>query len=109
MINNWLRLGLKIDEIRFSGGGSKSILWQVILTNLLNLPVKRVDQGASFGACILAGVGEGWWEFMEQGIEATLGISHVEEPTQSVRGLYQEYFDRYQKFYEILSATEPCF
>jgi len=104
MIKNWLSLGMKIDEVRFSGGGSKSNLWQVILTNLLNLPVKRVDQGASFGASLLAGVGVGWWETVEQGIEATLRISLVEEPTSSLRDLYGNFYYRYLKFYEILSG-----
>jgi xylulokinase len=103
MVQNWLGSGVKVDEVRFSGGGSKSNLWQVIIASLLDLPVKRIDQSASFGACILAGVGAGWWDSVEGGIEANLKSSQVEESTPSLRDLYQEYYDRYKKFYEILS------
>ncbi len=104
MINNWLSLGIKVDQVRFSGGGSKSSLWQVILANLLNLPVKRVEQGASIGAALLAGVGVGWWESVEQGIDAILRIARVEEPTASLSAVYADFYDRYLKFYEILSG-----
>ena len=106
MIGHWLRLDMEVDEVRFSGGGSKSNLWQVILANLLDLPVKRVDQGASLGACTLAGVGAGWWESVGGGIDANLRSSQVEIPTPSIRERYREYYDRYLEFYEILSGRK---
>jgi xylulokinase len=103
MIKNWHNPGISINEVRFSGGGSKSNLWQVILANLLDLPVSRLEQGASFGACLLAGVGAGWWGSIEGGIGATLRNTQIEEPTSALRILYGDLFERYQKFYEILS------
>ena len=42
-------LGLKAKEIRLTGGGSKSPLWQSIVSNVINLPV-RIPSGAEAAA-----------------------------------------------------------
>jgi xylulokinase len=48
-------------EIRISGGGAKSGLWQQILADVIGRPLVNVNttEGAAFGAALLAGVGAG--------------------------------------------------
>jgi len=50
------RLGFKAKEIRLTGGGSKSPLWQSITANVMNLPVRvpQTSEAAALGAAIQA-------------------------------------------------------
>jgi xylulokinase len=49
-------LGFKAKEIRLTGGGSKSPLWQSIAANVMNLPVRipRSSEAAAMGGAIQA-------------------------------------------------------
>ena len=49
-------LGFKAKEIRLTGGGSKSPIWQSIVTNVTNLPVKvpASSEAAAMGGAIQA-------------------------------------------------------
>jgi xylulokinase len=51
----------KIDQVRVSGGGAKSLLWRKILAKILETELVTVNtsEGAAFGAALLAGVGLG--------------------------------------------------
>ena len=56
--------GLKeIQQVRASGGGTKSPLWRQILASVLDSELVTVNttEGAAFGAALLAGVGAGAW------------------------------------------------
>src|SRR5262249_6750560 len=54
-------LGAPIETIRLGGGGAKSPLWQQIQADVYRQTVETitVDEGAAFGAAILAGGGAG--------------------------------------------------
>ncbi|MCL2008023.1 MAG: xylulokinase [Treponema sp.] len=49
-------LGFKAKEIRLTGGGSKSRLWQSIASNVMNLPVRvpQTSEAAALGSAIQA-------------------------------------------------------
>jgi len=50
------KLGFKAKEIRLTGGGSKSPLWQSIAANVMNLPVRvpRNSEAAALGGAVQA-------------------------------------------------------
>jgi xylulokinase len=50
------KLGFKAKEIRLTGGGSKSALWQSIAANVMNLPVRvpKTAEAAALGGAIQA-------------------------------------------------------
>jgi xylulokinase len=54
-------LGVEATVVRASGGGAASDLFLRVVASALELPVERVavDEGAAYGAALLAGVGEG--------------------------------------------------
>jgi xylulokinase len=54
-------LGVEASVARASGGGAASDLFLRVVASALELPVERVavDEGAAYGAALLAGVGEG--------------------------------------------------
>ena len=51
-------LGFEAETGRISGGGARSDLWTRIVATVLGIPLERtaVDEGAAFGAALLAGV-----------------------------------------------------
>ena len=59
------KLGFKAKEIRLTGGGSKSSIWQNIAANVMNLPV-RVPKGAE--AAALGGAIQALWALERQKI-----------------------------------------
>ena len=57
-IDIFRELGAPINEIRLGGGGARSQLWRQIQADVYGQTVSTIaaDEGAAFGAAILAGV-----------------------------------------------------
>ncbi|MDR0323318.1 MAG: xylulokinase [Treponema sp.] len=55
-LEGFIKLGFKPKEIRLTGGGSKSSVWQGIVANVMNLPVRipATSEAAAFGGAIQA-------------------------------------------------------
>ena len=53
--------GLRIDQMRATGGGAKSPLWRQIIADVLDteLVLTNASEGPAFGAALLAGVASG--------------------------------------------------
>jgi xylulokinase len=51
--------GTNTTQVRLSGGGSRSALWQQMVADIFELGVVRVgiDEGPAYGAAIIAAVG----------------------------------------------------
>ncbi|MGB2635300.1 MAG: xylulokinase, partial [Candidatus Acidiferrum sp.] len=60
-------IGVPVESIRLSGGGARSALWQQIQADIYGMPVELIeaDEGAAYGAALLAGVGTGNWATVE--------------------------------------------
>jgi xylulokinase len=85
---------------RVSGGGGRSELWVQIVASVLELPLERVavDEGAAFGAALLAGVAAGAWEDVHAAVAATV---HVREPIEPVTEWVEIYRERREQFREL--------
>ena len=105
------KLGFKAKEIRLTGGGSKSPLWQSIAANVMNLPV-RVP--ASSEAAALGGAVQALWALEQAGkggrsIEQLTeehivleGGSVVKPDAKSVKA-YNLAYEEYSKYLKVLS------
>jgi xylulokinase len=65
-LEGFKELGFKAKEIRLTGGGSKSPLWQNIAANVMNLPVRvpKTSEAAALGGAIQA-----IWVMERQGLD----------------------------------------
>lgn len=99
----------KINQVRVSGGGSKSALWRQILADTMNceLVTINVTEGASYGAALLAGVGAGVWKTVSESCAATLQVVTTTQPVPETVGRYQELYPLYQALYPSLKSTFP--
>ena len=93
-------------QIRASGGGTRSRLWCQILADVLGAEIAIVptEEGAAYGAAILAAVGAGWFPSVEEATERVVTVEPVATPTEDV-GLYREAHAAYQGLYPALSPT----
>ena len=83
-----------MDSIRLGGGGSHSILWRQIQADVYGQSVETIeaDEGAAFGAAILAGVGYGAWESVDEACEKTIRTAtRIEPKPDSVKALNVNY------------------
>lgn len=93
--------GIKIEHTTICGGGAKSALWKRIIANVLNLNVSTVEcqEGAAFGAAILATVGCGEYESVEEAAEKIVRVVDTIEPDTELVKKYEEKFQQYLKLY----------
>ena len=69
-------------QVRASGGGIRSELWRQILADVLGAEIATVqtDEGAAYGAALLAAVGAGQYRTVEEACDATIGVEPAAEP-----------------------------
>ncbi|HJA92803.1 MAG TPA: xylulokinase [Candidatus Eisenbergiella merdipullorum] len=101
-------LGIRIEKTRICGGGAKSPLWRQIIANVLGIPVERIasEEGPGYGGAILAAVGCGAFESVEEAARKLVKAAGTDEPDAV---LTAEYEARYQQFRQIYPACRQLF
>lgn len=101
-------LGIKIEKTMICGGGAKSPLWKRLVANILNVEVDvpMSEEGPGFGAAILAAVGCGEYESVE---DAAKSIIKIKEKIKPEADLVVKYEEKYQKFKRIYPALKDVF
>jgi len=94
-------IGVPIGSIRLGGGGARSALWQQIQADIYGMPVEliEVDEGAAYGAGLLAGVGIGNWSSVEAACEQSVCVARRIEPNPKTAGLMDLQYQEYRKLY----------
>lgn len=96
--------GTVIESIRLGGGGAKSDLWRRIQADVYGTMVETVEaeEGAAYGAAILAGVGVGAWNSVEEACRKTIRTwQRIEPDTASAEKLTRNY-EAYKLLYDAL-------
>jgi xylulokinase len=101
------KLGFRAKEIRLTGGGAKSPIWQTIAANVMNLPV-RVPSGSE--AAALGAAVQALWA-LEGGQIVALTEEHVEggaviKPDPKSVKAYNLAYGEYSKY---LGALSPLY
>lgn len=93
--------GATIERIRLGGGGAKSQLWRQIQADVYGQAVEilAADEGAAFGAALLAGVGAGAWQTVDDACEQTIKVKETVEPIAANVKVLDERFETYRKIY----------
>jgi xylulokinase len=100
-------LGAHAESIRLGGGGAKSALWQQIQADVYGQTVETIEaeEGAAFGAAILAGVGAGFWQTVDEACEATIKTARRIEPNPDAVKILERNYEAYKLLY---SALRPA-
>jgi xylulokinase len=74
-----------VQGVRLGGGGARSALWRQIQADVYGYPVDIVEaeEGAAYGAALLAGVGGGVWRTVEAACDAVVRVARTVHPNQA--------------------------
>jgi xylulokinase len=101
-------LGVPVKSIRLGGGGARSPLWQQIQADIYGMPVELVaaDEGAAYGAALLAGVGAGIWPSVDAACKTAVHVAKKIEPIAKNVDLMNRRYEEYRKLYPALRQIE---
>lgn len=101
-------MGVTVSEIRASGGGARSALWQQILADTGNAPMVTInaDEGPAYGAAILSSVAAGMYSTVEEGCDAIIREVSRRNPEPAAVKAYEPW---YQEFRAAYTACAPGF
>jgi xylulokinase len=97
-------LGVPVNQIRVSGGGSKSPLWRQIQADVFGQDVVTInaEQGPAYGVALLAAVGCGAYKSIEEACSAAIHVVSRTPCNKSAAKLYDRGFPVYQRLYQSL-------
>ncbi len=79
-------MGVPVRNIRLGGGGARSPLWRQIQADVYGREVEvlEAEEGAAYGAAILAGVGAGVWSSVDTACSEVVKVAQRVAPQPAV-------------------------
>jgi sugar (pentulose or hexulose) kinase len=102
-------LGITLDDIVVSGGGSRSALFMQIFADVFGVPASRMvrDGGAALGAAICAAVAVGAYPDFDQAAAAMSPPRESFTPNHANGAVYRQLADAV--YHDIRTATDPLY
>ncbi|HEY0321794.1 MAG TPA: xylulokinase [Pyrinomonadaceae bacterium] len=100
-------LGVPVETIRLGGGGARSPLWRQIQADIYGHEVETVkaEEGAAYGAALLAGVGGGAWPSVDSACEQVVQVAARLSPAPSAVELLNQQYQAYRALYPALRVV----
>jgi xylulokinase len=99
-----------VTSIRLGGGGARSPLWRQIQADVYGHAVEIVEaeEGAAYGAALLAGVGAGLWPTVDAACAATVRVASRVNPQPAAVATLEAGYAAFRRIYpatrEILNS-----
>ena len=96
-------------HIRLGGGGARSPLWRRIQSEVYGQEVEIVEaeEGAAYGAAILAGVGASLWPSVEAACASTVRVAERVCPNPDNVAILNEAYASYRRIYPAMKSIFP--
>jgi glycerol kinase len=106
-VNVFSSLGLQPQEMRLTGGGSRSDLWNQIMADVLGIPCGRgeLEESTAVGASILAAYGAGEYPDISAAAEKMANITRFWNPKPENQILYQKLLGITEKLYNSINSA----
>lgn len=97
-------LQLPVVNVRVGGGGARSPLWRQIQAETYGTPVETVaaEEGAAYGAAILAGVGAGIWPTVDAACDAVVRSAGRTDPDPNAVTVMNRHYEAFRRVYPAL-------
>src|SRR5215468_8396227 len=97
-----------VTSIRLGGGGARSDLWRQIQADVYahEVEVLAAEEGAAYGAALLAGVGAKFWNSVEEACDAVVKVQHRIKPQAKAVSALAKQYESYRRLYP---ALKPLF
>lgn len=99
-------MNVPVKSIRLGGGGARSSLWRQIQADVYGHEVEIVEaeEGAAYGAAILAGVGAKMWGSVDAACNAAVRVAQRIAPQPSVVKLMDTSYAAYRRMYPAIRS-----
>ncbi|MEM8874967.1 MAG: xylulokinase [Planctomycetota bacterium] len=94
-------MGIPCKQVRGTGGGSKSAFWRQMQADIYGAPLALTnsEEGAAFGAALLAAVGAGAYKDVPAACKALIKATDVTKPVAKQKKQYAKHHAVYDKLY----------
>jgi xylulokinase len=105
MLDAIAQTGVPVEEVRLAGGGSKNPIWNQLLADMFNRPIRTVQtpDAALVGGAMCAAVGLGFMPDFEAASEAFVKLGSEIQPRYQNTLVYQETYERFVELFKLLS------
>ena len=99
-------IGVPVERIVVGGGGARSVVWREIQASVYGRSVETIaaDEGAAYGAAILAGVGARIWPTVDEAVDAIVRRGGTTSPQPDAAAVMNECYAHYRRIYPALRA-----
>ncbi len=100
-------LGVPVEEIRASGGGSKSPFWRQMQADVFDRCVTTIntDEGPAYGVALLAAVGCGAYRGIAEACAQAVSVVSRVEPDESAAAVYNRDYPLWRGLYPALKEN----
>jgi len=97
-------MNVPVESIRLGGGGARSPLWRQIQADIYgrDVGILEAEEGAAFGAALLAGVGTGLWPSVDAACSQTVRLASQSEPDSSASRVLDLQYAAFRALYPAL-------
>jgi len=101
-------LKVPVKQIRLGGGGARSLLWRQIQADVYGHEIEMVEaeEGAAYGAAILAAVGAKHFASVEQASDAVIRVAGRVAPNPASSPLMQQRYAGFRRLYPALHSLQ---
>ena len=106
-------MGVPVRSIRLGGGGARYPMWRQIQADVYGHEVEilEAEEGAAYGAAILAGVGAGVWSSVDVACKEVVKVAQRVTPQPAAVERMNESYAAYRRMYPAIAsvlATAPA-
>ena len=96
-----------VEQVRITGGGARSSLWRQGLADIfgVGLVTLNADEGAAYGAALLAAVGNGIWPDVPSACRQVIQVTGRTEPQHGETAVYDQRYAIYRALYPALRES----
>jgi xylulokinase len=97
-------MNVPVETIRLGGGGARAPLWRQIQADVYGRAVEilTAEEGAAYGAALLAGVGGGVWSSVDEACGETIRIASRVKPQSEASALMNARYAMFRELYPAL-------
>jgi xylulokinase len=93
-----------VSNVRLGGGGARSALWRQIQADVYgrDIEIVEAEEGAAYGAAILAGVGVKMWPNVDEACDSVVRVAKRVKPIPNNVAAMNQAYAEYRRLYPAL-------
>lgn len=100
-------MAVPVRSVRLGGGGARSPLWRQVQADVYGREVEvlEADEGAAYGAALLAGVGAALWPSVDAACDAVVRVAGRVVPDPETAAMFDGRYEAFRALYGALAGA----